>query len=158
MTDDHPSDVRIASADPDSDAVRACFLRYFRELDDVLAVGFDPAKSTSADGDELRPPRGIALIVWDGAAPVGCGAVKFGGETAEIKRMWLDPAVRGRGLSRRLLTALETHARESGARSVLLDTNDALTSAVGLYRGAGYVAVAPYNDNAYATHWFSKTL
>ncbi len=49
--------VEIAVADPDSEAVRFCFGRYFDELDERLDLGFDPAASTPADGDELRAPN-----------------------------------------------------------------------------------------------------
>ncbi len=72
--------------------------------------------------------------------------------------MWVSPDARGLGLSRRLLGNLEARAAEHGARLVRLDTNAALTQAVTLYERSGYRRIPPYNDNAYATHWFEKDL
>ncbi|CAM3022853.1 helix-turn-helix domain-containing GNAT family N-acetyltransferase [Prescottella defluvii] len=150
--------VRITAADPDSEAVRFCFGRYFAEVDERLEVGFDPSASTSADGDELRPPNGAVLVADLRGTPVGCGAVKLHDEAAEIKRMWVSPDVRGLGLSRRLLDDLEAYAADHGARVVRLDTNAALGEAVALYERSGYRRIPAYNDNTYATHWFEKVL
>ncbi|CBH46433.1 GNAT family N-acetyltransferase [Rhodococcus hoagii] len=150
--------VEIAVADPDSEAVRFCFGRYFDELDERLDLGFDPAASTPADGDELRAPNGAVLIADLRGAPIGCGAVKLHDGVAEIKRMWVSPDARGLGLSRRLLGNLEARAADHGARLVRLDTNAALTQAIMLYERSGYRRIPPYNDNAYATHWFEKDL
>ena len=72
--------------------------------------------------------------------------------------MWLHPSTRGQGAGRMLLTALEETARELGATSACLDTNAQLESALALYRRTGWQEVPAYNDNRYATHWFSKPL
>ena len=93
------------------------------------------------------------------ADPVGCVALKLHGDKpAEVKRMWVAPAVRGLGLGRRLLAEVEGHARAAGARTVRLETNGSLTEAIALYRAAGYREVAAFNDEPYAHHWFEKTL
>ncbi|RDI16908.1 MarR family transcriptional regulator with acetyltransferase activity [Rhodococcus sp. AG1013] len=150
--------VGIAVADPDSEAVRLCFGRYFAEVDERLDVGFDPSASTPADGDDLRPPNGTVLIADLRGTAVGCGAVKLHDGVAEIKRMWVSPDARGLGIARRLLDALEAYAADHGARLVRLDTNAALNEAVALYERSGYRRIPAYNDNAYATHWFEKDL
>ena len=72
--------------------------------------------------------------------------------------MWVDPNSRGRGVGRRLLERLEALARESGVRTVRLETNRALGEAIGLYRRSGFAEVAPFNDEPYAHHWFEKAL
>jgi ribosomal protein S18 acetylase RimI-like enzyme len=90
---------------------------------------------------------------------VGCGAVLHLDETtAEIKRMWISPASRGRGIGRRLLARLEDEVRAAGRTSVVLDTNGSLTEAIAMYGAAGYDPADRYNDNPYAQHWFTKTL
>jgi len=66
--------------------------------------------------------------------------------------------VRGLGLGRRLLARLETEAIRSGATAARLETNRALTEAIGLYRAAGYREVPAFNDEPFAHHWFEKTL
>jgi len=72
--------------------------------------------------------------------------------------MWVAPAARGLGLGRRLLRELERLARETGARTIRLDTNRVLNEAIRLYRSAGYQEVPRFNDEPYAHHWFEKPL
>ena len=67
-------------------------------------------------------------------------------------------AARGIGLGRRLLLALEQRAAAGRSRVVHLETNQSLTEAIAMYRASGYVEVAPFNDEAYADHWFEKQL
>jgi ribosomal protein S18 acetylase RimI-like enzyme len=61
-------------------------------------------------------------------------------------------------LGRRLLTALETAARELGCHAVRLDTSAHLTEAISLYRTSGYRDTPAYNNNPYAAHWLEKQL
>ena len=60
--------------------------------------------------------------------------------SAELKRIYLDAAARGRGLGRRLLEQLEQHARDLGYELLRLDTGDLQPEALGLFRSAGYRA------------------
>jgi ribosomal protein S18 acetylase RimI-like enzyme len=69
--------------------------------------------------------------------------------------MWVSPSARGLGVGRRLLGELEARA---DADVVRLETNGTLAEAIALYRSAGYVEVAPFNDEPYAHHWFEKRL
>ena len=150
---------RSPRADPRHPDARFCLRSYFSELSRRFDGGFDPARSISADDDELTPPAGLLLVATLHGEPVGCGALKFhDGAPAEIKRMWVAPAARGLGLGRRLLTELEAQAAAHGAGTVRLETNRTLGEAIGLYRSAGYREVAAFNDEPYAHHWFEKTL
>jgi ribosomal protein S18 acetylase RimI-like enzyme len=72
--------------------------------------------------------------------------------------MWVAPEARGLGLGRRVLTELESEAAARGATATRLETNRSLGEAVSLYRSAGYVEVAAFNDEPYADHWFEKRL
>ncbi|WP_426515730.1 GNAT family N-acetyltransferase [Diaminobutyricibacter sp. McL0618] len=76
----------------------------------------------------------------------------------EIKHLWVDPAYRGLGLGRSILSELEDRARGFGATEVVLDTNFSLEAAGALYRSSGYEAIEPYNDNPNATDWYRKVL
>ena len=154
-----PSFVRFAVEDPASADARWCFEQYFAELDERFEGGFDPALSLSADAHELAAPAGALMIARLHGRPVGCVALKFHKDApAELKRMWISPAARGLGLGRRLLSESEAHARKAGARIVRLETNRALSEAIGLYRRSGYVEVAAFSPESYAHHWFEKTL
>jgi GNAT superfamily N-acetyltransferase len=151
--------VAITLDPPESGAARFCFQSYFAELDERFEAGFDPGRSISAEANELVEPRGLLLIARLRGEPVGCGALKLHGrDPAEIKRMWVAPEGRGLGVGRRLLNELEQHARKRGATKARLETNRALAEAIHLYRSAGYVEVAPFNDEPYADHWFEKQL
>ena len=153
------SAVRIAVCDPRHPDARRAVRAYLSELSDRFEGGFDPALSISAGDDELTPPAGLFLIVTLYSDTVGCGALKFHpGAPAELKRMWVSPAVRGLGVGRRLLAELEAQAAAHGVRTLRLETNRALGEAISLYRTAGYCEVGPFNDEPYAHHWFEKTL
>jgi DNA-binding MarR family transcriptional regulator/GNAT superfamily N-acetyltransferase len=153
------SRVRIAIEDPGTPDARWCFEQYFTELNQRFETGFNPALSIRADAQELTRPAGILLIARLGDRTVGCGALKLHGEApAELKRMWVAPVARGLGLGRRLLSELERFAREAGAAVIRLETNQALSEAIVLYRSSGYVEVDAFNDEPYAHHWFEKHL
>ena len=152
--------VQIEPADPRSAEAEALFETYIDEITDVF--GYDSTRGVPSSVDDFIPPRGRLLVVRDEAGTaVGCGAVRLLPElanAAEIKRMWLHTSARGQGLGRALLSALEAAARELGADRAVLDTNASLTSALALYRNAGWAEVPAYNDNREATHWFAKPL
>ncbi len=108
---------------------------------------------------ELRPPGGVYLVGYEGAQPVAGGGLRRLAEgVAEIKRMYVLPAARSRGVAAALLAALENAARAQGYRVVRLDTGPKQVHAQRLYRAAGYKDVPPYNDNPFACFWGEKRL
>jgi DNA-binding MarR family transcriptional regulator len=142
-----------------SAVARTCLDTYYGELAERFEGGFDETTGIPATPEALEPPVGCFLVAWLDGTPIGCGALK----TLEpgigyIKRMWIARLVRGLGLSRRLLGALEAEARGLGFHTVRLETNKALSEAQNLYRTSGYREVAPFNDEPYAHHWFEKSL
>jgi GNAT superfamily N-acetyltransferase len=99
------------------------------------------------DPDEVAPGRGCFWVAWLGDAPIGCGAVrKLDAETAEVKRMFVDEAARGRGAGRAILDALERAARDLGCRRLVLETGVRQVEAVALYRRAGFVPIPPFGE------------
>jgi DNA-binding MarR family transcriptional regulator/GNAT superfamily N-acetyltransferase len=151
--------VEVVPIDPDHPHARYCLGMYFTELDRRFDSGFDPALSIPAAAEEMRPPAGLFLVASLRGDPIGCGALKFpDDEPAMIKRMWVAESARGLGIGRRILHELEDHAARHGERAVRLETNQTLAEAISLYRSAGYVEVAPFNDEPYAHHWFEKPI
>jgi DNA-binding MarR family transcriptional regulator/GNAT superfamily N-acetyltransferase len=149
--------VEVAPIDPAQPQAQHCLHAYFAELNRRFETGFDPAKSLSAAEEELRPPAGVLLLATLQTRPIGCGALKFhNDEPADIKRMWVTESARGLGIGRRLLTELEAYAAAHGVRALRLETNHTLAEAIGLYRSAGYIEVAAFNNEPYAHHWFEK--
>jgi GNAT superfamily N-acetyltransferase len=111
-----------------------------------------------APGD-LRPPDGLYLVGWDdGQAVAGGGLRRLGDGVAEIKRMYVRPSARSRGLAGALLAALEDSAAVLGYRWVRLDTGPRQVHAMQLYRRSGYVEIEHYNDNPFACYWAEKEL
>ena len=151
--------VEVTPLDPAHPHAHHCLHSYFSELDRRFDTGFDPALSTLVDDKELRPPAGLFLVASLRGDPIGCGGLKFhDDEPPDIKRMWVVESARGLGVGRRLLNELEQHAAAHGARAVRLETNKTLAEAISLYRSAGYVEVAPFNNEPYAHHWFKKEI
>jgi DNA-binding MarR family transcriptional regulator/GNAT superfamily N-acetyltransferase len=149
--------VELHVVDPASADAQYCLGEYFAEIDRRFEAGFDPALSITGI-DELRPPQGVFVLATLRSKPIGCGGVKLAGKWSLLKRMWVAPSARGLGIGRRLLADLEHRARTHGARSVRLETNRALTEAIGLYRAQGYREVERFDDEPYAHHWFEKRL
>ena len=151
--------VEVEPADAASDDARHCLAAYYHELARRFPDGFDPGRSLHPDTGEFAVPTGLFVLARLHGRAIGCGAVLFhDGEPAYIKRMWVDDEVRGMGVGRRILAALEQAARGQGAASVTLETNASLTEAIAMYRASGYEEVEPFNDEIYADHWFEKRL
>ena len=97
------------------------------------------------DPSEFRPPRGLFLVAEVDGVPAGCGAWRAHAPgIAEIKRVYVEPAFRRRGLAQLIVEALEKSAARSGNRSVVLNSGNRQPEALALYRGAGYVPVPGY--------------
>lgn len=155
------ADVTFDHVDATGAEARAAMTSYFAELDARFPGGFDAAGAFADDAGIFAPPGGAFVVVRDadGGTVVGCGGLqRIDATTAEIKRMWVDPSVRGRRLGRRLLDHLEETAAARGYTGVILDTNATLTEAIAMYTAAGYTPTERYNDNPYAQRWFTKPL
>jgi len=99
------------------------------------------------DEAEVSGGRGAFLVAYLGGAPVGCGAVRLvDAETGELKRMYVSPDVRGKGVGRRLVAALEAEARALGARRLVLETGTRQTAALALYRATGFDPIPLYGE------------
>ena len=110
---------------------------------------------------DFAAPRGTFLVARFGDNTVGCGALRpWGGETAEIKRMYVDPRARRLGVARRLLALLEATARQLGYERVRLETGPRQFEAVRLYESAGYqrATIAAEGSGTGRAAWYEKDL
>jgi ribosomal protein S18 acetylase RimI-like enzyme len=108
---------------------------------------------------ELRAPDGAYFVGYDGLwAVAGGGLRRLSDGVAEIKRMYVRPEARSRGVAAALLRTLEEAAQAMGYARVRLDTGPKQVTAQRLYRSAGYAEIAPYNDNPFACFWGEKRL
>lgn len=151
--------VRFEEIDITHESARKAIDSYFVELDERFPTGFDGDAYQDEDAATMSPPNGCFLVVRSDTRVLGCGGVlNLEPGIGEIKRMWIEPSMRGLGLGRRLLESLEGRVAEMGNRTVRLDTNSTLAEALALYNSAGYLEIDRYNDNPYARHWFEKPL
>jgi GNAT superfamily N-acetyltransferase len=108
---------------------------------------------------DLTPPRGLLLLAENDDDVLGCAGLRLlPDHLAEVTRVFVIPAARGRGLGSRLLSCIEDHARQHGVRTLRLDTGRELTEALRLYARHGYREVAPFSQSPYTDCWFAKTL
>jgi RimJ/RimL family protein N-acetyltransferase len=154
--------IELVLGDPTGADARWAMAQYFAELDARFDRGFDPGEALD-EAIAYEAPTGAFVLARDdddgGGAVAGCGAVVLiDASTCEIKRMWISPSARGRGVGRRLLRRLEDEGRALGATTVVLDTNGVLVEAIAMYESSGYHPVERYNDNPYAERWFAKSL
>jgi GNAT superfamily N-acetyltransferase len=111
------------------------------------------------DPEEMVAPRGIFLVGYEDGVPVACGGLRrLDDGVAEIKRMYVASAVRSRGVGRALLEALEDAARALGYERIRLDSGPEQVHGQALFRTAGYMEIAKYNDNHIADYWAEKRL
>lgn len=151
--------IAIAGEDPETPDALACLAGYYADLARLFEAGFEPDRSLDPDRAALRPPLGTFLVARADGLVAGCCALKGdGGETGEIKRLWVAPPARGLGLARALMAAAQDRARALGMRRLRLDTNRRLTAAIRLYRATGWREVPAFNAEPYAHHWFEKPL
>ena len=127
--------------------------------DEILGLSGPPRMPTSASPEELSPPDGAYVVLYEDGRPVAGGGLKrLGPEVSEIKRMYVEPRARSRGHARRLLAALEEAARELGYARARLDSTERQPHAIALYRSAGYREIPDYNGNPLASFWGEKAL
>lgn len=149
-----PAELVIRPERPDQPEVVALL----DALDAYLGELYEPEANYILDVQALLAPEVIFMVARDGGRLVGTGAVRrMPGEPAtdgqpygEIKRMYVDPAARGRRIGEQLLAALEAQLRREGYRAALLETGREQTAAVRLYERCGYrerAAFAGYPDN-----------
>jgi GNAT superfamily N-acetyltransferase len=118
-----------------------------------LAERYDGDQDPAVDLDDLVPPRGDFLVALLDGKPVGCGGVRvLAPGMGEIKRMFVAPSVRRKGVGRALLAGLEAAARDLGWTVLRLETGLRQPEAIALYQDTGYERIPDYG------HWAGAPL
>jgi putative acetyltransferase len=144
-----PTKITIATEPFDSADAR----RLISALDEHLAGRYPPEQRF---GPNLKPEQiaaglGTFVVARVHGRAVGCGALrKLDEATAEVKRMYVEPELRGRGLARKILDHLEDVARGLGVHRLVLETGIYQAEAIALYRRAGFRPVRCWGEYAQA--------
>ena len=130
------------------------------ELHDLYdGLDLDAPDMPKAGPAEMGPPGGAFLVGYEDGEAVCCGGLKKLPDGAcEIKRMYVAPGARGRGVARELLAALEETARSLGYTVARLDTGPRQENAQIMYESAGYRAIGNFNANPMASFWGERRL
>lgn len=141
-------DVQLAAAPEQISAIRELFLEYAKSLHFSLCFQSFEKELAELPGG-YAPPDGRLLLAAHGSQFAGCVALhKLEDETCEMKRLYIRPQFRGKGLGRVLAERVVADAREIGYKRLRLDTVEPLMSgAVALYRKLGFREIAPYREN-----------
>jgi GNAT superfamily N-acetyltransferase len=125
----------------DSDFISLC-----HKLDDFLneLAGGEENRLQYIPLNSLQDIHDV-MIAYHDDVPVGCASFKrFENDTAEVKRVFVKDNYRGQGISKELMRLLENSAKEKGYAKLILETGEALTAAMGLYRAIGYQVIPNY--------------
>ena len=135
--------VRIAEEDPGTPEARALL-----DAGAAYAASLYPAESNHLlDVDALRRPNVAFLMSRIDGRAVGCGAVvDHHAEYGEVKRLYVAPEARGKGVGARLLEMLEATARGRGLGLIRLETGTRQPEALALYRRMGYRDIPPFGE------------
>lgn len=129
---------------------RQLFRQYIQSLDFALTFQ-DVDRELEEIAVEYNAPAGVLLLVYDGNKAIACAGVrKIDGATAELKRMFVDPAYRGLQLGRQILQQALDAARQLGYTAIRLDTVPHMPAAIKLYKAAGFYEIEPYRFNPIA--------
>ena len=136
----------VISAEPfDSDDAR----RLIAGLDAGLAELYPPEErfGPNLKPEHLEEGRGAFLVAREGDRAVGCGAIRLlDPKTAEVKRMFVEPDQRGRGVGKAVLTSLEAAAKNMGVHRLVLETGVHQHAAIALYGRAGFTQVECWGE------------
>ncbi|RTQ47873.1 GNAT family N-acetyltransferase [Hymenobacter gummosus] len=129
-----------------TDSDNADFRALVRLLDQDLHLRDGAEHAFYAQFNKVDAIRHVVVAYLD-EVPVGCGAFKpFAGEQVEVKRMFVQPAYRGRGIAGAVLAELERWAAELHYTACVLETGKKQPEAIGLYQKSGYQLIPNYGQ------------
>jgi len=136
------------------------FVEMVKQLDSDLAIrdGEDHAFYNQFNSIKMIK---YAIIAYMDNTPIGCGAIKtFDNTTMEVKRMYVTPEQRGKGIAGKILAELETWTLELGFTRCILETGMNQPEALALYHKSGFVRIPNYGqyENINSSFCFEKVL
>lgn len=141
-------DFHEAASPEQISAIRELFLEYANSLGFSLCFQSFDQELASLPGD-YAPPNGRLILATSDGNPAGCVALhKIEPDICEMKRLYVRPHYRGKGLGSELAKKVIAHARHLGYKQLRLDTVEPkMQTAVAMYRQLGFRETAPYREN-----------
>ncbi|VWM09724.1 GNAT family N-acetyltransferase [Burkholderia lata] len=117
------------------------------DLDAYQDTLYPPESRHALDIASLKQSNVLFAVARDSEGQaIGCGAIVLNSEFGELKRMYVSPRGRGKGVARKLMTMLESRAVDSGCKVIRLETGPYQPEALALYASAGYQRRGPFGD------------
>lgn len=149
-----PAGLTFELASPDMSEVATLLAAYEAEF-----LASNTREESGWSGEAVHRHLAAMLLVHRDGQPVGCGGIRIrDAATAELKRMYVIPEERGKGIATELVAQLERMAAERGATRMVLDTSRRMTSAIRLYERLGYVPTEPFGTPAPVLVYYEKRL
>lgn len=150
--------VRVEALDPTDPRSQAAINQFLNEM--VELVGADVLEIDVAQ--EARDDAGRSFFVAaldDRDNVVGCGSVRqVAPNIGQVRRMWVNPLMRGRSIGRRMLSALEGAGAVAGFDFIRIEVYDALSQAILLFETSGYTRVEPFEESPPDLRAYQKQL
>jgi len=133
--------IRTNSENPD-------FISLVRDLDADLAARDGAEHSFYAQFNKIAALKYV-IVAYEDDKPIGCGAIKeYAANAMEVKRMYVTPENRGKGIANKVLTALDGWAAELSYTKCILETGKRQPEAISLYKKNGYIITPNYGQYA----------
>lgn len=131
-----------------TDAANKDLVTLVRHLDAYLAVTDGEEHSFYDQYNKLDAIK-FVVLAYENEKPLGCGAIKeFDPDTMEVKRMYVSPESRGKGIASKILSELEKWASELSYARCILETGNKQHEAIALYKKNGYQLIPNYGQYA----------
>lgn len=129
-----------------TDSQNQDFISLVRQLDAYLAITDGDEHAFYDQFNKIQNIKNV-LVLYENQIPVGSGAIKeFSEGIMEVKRMFVVPEYRGKGIAAKILAGLETWAFEMGYSKCVLETGKRQVEAVALYKKCGYHIIPNYGQ------------
>ncbi|MFD1773034.1 GNAT family N-acetyltransferase [Paenibacillus rhizophilus] len=134
--------VQVAPENPDLALLISQLDRYLFEL-------YPPEEVYLVDFEDPYVNDIYFIVAYLDSRPVGCGAIKkLDEDHVELKRFFVEPEFRGRGIARMIVQRLEEEAAHQGYQGIKLETGDQQTEAIGFYKKNGYGGIERFGEYA----------
>jgi len=139
--------INYAKSTKDFDKTKILFMEYAESLDFSLSFQNFEDEIECVPG-KYQKPDGCIILAWEKLDCIGCVCMRPLNDTScEIKRLYVKPTFRGRGLGQLMTRKIIRYSKERNYTKILLDTITSMKTAIKIYKSLGFVETEPYYNN-----------